>query len=336
MTSIGPFPNFVLAPAYALNLGYWHLAGTFSDPSDDFPYGLHEPLQQLGLMILESRVIFLTLGLVMIGFLAYSMHRIETNSLAIALAVFFCIATNFTVGGVLASARPDSPMIACTAGALALFLRIVSDGLTPGRAFWMSLFAVFAISSKENAATVFVLPYLGLAWTGWRSSRASSEASARFWKSIAVGLLTGVIGYAMLNIVYAPSVWWSRMQYWLAGPGISGEISGAGSLMSPWDRFLIAVNAVTRNLGPGGVSVVAVALISGLWNRPKHFLLICLPAISALIGASRIPYAGDRFYTTTVLCLAAPVAVGLSPLLARLRSIPGRALAIAILGAPWS
>src|SRR5262249_49893983 len=142
----GPFPNFVLGPIYALNLGYWRLTGSFSRPGDDFPYGLHDPLRQLGLMIFESRVIFLALGMVLIGLLANGMRHIESNHIAIALSIFFCIATNYTVGGVLATARPDSPMIACMAAALAFFLRIVADGLTPGRAFWMSLFAVFAIS----------------------------------------------------------------------------------------------------------------------------------------------------------------------------------------------
>ena len=67
----GPAPNFILAPVYGPTLGYWYVTGSLSKPSDDFPYGFSDPLPQLGFLILEHRLVFLTLGLVAFAYLGH-------------------------------------------------------------------------------------------------------------------------------------------------------------------------------------------------------------------------------------------------------------------------
>lgn len=48
----GVMPNVLLAPGYALSLGYWNLQGSFADLSEDFPYRFKNPLEQIGFLIL--------------------------------------------------------------------------------------------------------------------------------------------------------------------------------------------------------------------------------------------------------------------------------------------
>ena len=110
-------------------------------------------------------------------------------------------------------------MLLFLAAALGVYVGIVYRGLTPTRAFWLSTFAVLSISSKEITAFVFIPCYIGLAWSGWKATRNHPEQTVAFWRSVAVGLLTGVLGYALLNIVYAPGCGGSKYYTGRSGRG---------------------------------------------------------------------------------------------------------------------
>jgi len=324
----GPAPNFILAPVYGPTLGYWYLTGSLSKPSDDFPYGFSDPLPQLGFLILEHRLVFLTLGLGAFGFLGHCLGLVTGHRWARALAMIFCIATNYPIIVSIPTAKPDGPMLAFLAAALAVYLLIVFKGLTPARAFWLSTFAVLSISSKEITAFVFVPSYLGLAWTGWRAMRNAPSGTDRYWRSVAVGLLTGVLGYALLNVVYAPGVWWKRMEFWLAGPGISPEVWGNPTWSGQVQRLAFGLMA---NLGPGGTIVLVIASVAALAGRVRQLALLSLPSLGALIGAIQVRYGGERFLTPLAVCLTPVVAAGLGVLLSGQRRLATRAVTTAAL-----
>jgi hypothetical protein len=308
----GPAPNFVLAPVYGTTLGYWYLTGSLSKPGDDFPYGFSDPLPQIGFLILEHRLVFLTLALGTFAFLGQRLKEVTDQHWARALAMTFCIATNYQILVTIPTGRPDSPMLAFLAAALGVYLTIVSRGLTPARAFWLSAFAVLAISSKENVAFVFVPSYLGLAWAGWRAARNSADGTGQFWRSVTVGLFTGVLGYSLLNIVYAPSIWWRRMLFWLVGPGTSPEVWGNPTW---WEQMQRLATDLMTNLGPGGSVALAIASIAALTGRVKHLVLLVLPSLGALLGAVKVRYGEERFLTPLAVCLTIVVAAGLGQLL---------------------
>jgi hypothetical protein len=308
----GPAPNFVLAPVYGPTLAYWYATGSLSKPSDDFPYGFSDPVRQLGILIFEHRLVLLMLGLAAFCFLGYRLELVTNRSWARALAMIFCVATSYPILVVIPTGRPDSLMLTCLAAALGVYLAIVYQGLTPARAFWLSTFAVLSISSKEITAFVFVPSYLGLAWTGWWQTRDSPGERRGFLRSLAIGLLTGVLGYALMNIVYAPHNWWRRMEHWLAGPGLAPEVWGATSRLEQVHRF--AIDLMT-NLGPGGTVVVAVAIGATLAGRPRHLFLLSLPPVGALWGYLQVRYGGERFLTPLTICLVPLVAAGLGQLL---------------------
>ena len=308
----GPVPNFILAPVYGPTLGYWYLTGSLSRPSDDFPYGFSDPLPQMGLLIWESRIVSLALGLVTFAFLGHRLGLVTDQPWASALAMIFCVATNYPIIELIPIAGPDSSMLAFLAAALGVYLAIIYKGLTPARAFWLSTFAVLSISGKELTAFVFVPAYLGLAWTGWKDGRNSPGGTGRFWRSVVTGVLTGVLGYALLNIVYAPRVWLQRMEYWLTGEGITPEVWGNPTWSTQLQTLAIAIAA---NLGPGGITVLVIAAITAIVGRTTNLVLLCLPALGALLGAIQVRYGGERFLTPLAVCLTPLVAAGLGQLL---------------------
>ena len=306
----GPAPNFMLAPGYGLTLAYWKVTGSFDRPSDKFPYGFARPLEQMGFLILQARVIFLLIGVVALAYLAHVMHAVTGNRWAVGFALLFCVATNYALVDQLPSPRPDSGMIGFSALALAVYVRMLFDGLTVRRGVWFAICAAFAVSCKELAAPMFVMPLLGLIGIAWRQD--TPVARRTIWSTFGAG----VIAYALLNIVYAPLTWRARMKYWIGGPGIDADVWGHGG--GALGRIVSAGQCLLDNLGPGGVVIVPLAMMAFLIARPRRWVMLILPAVSvALLGLAKIQYPADRFYTILCLALVLPVAVGLDAIMRR-------------------
>ncbi|MEA2708295.1 MAG: hypothetical protein QOF78_896 [Phycisphaerales bacterium] len=306
----GPGANFILAPGYAATLAYWKATGAFAHPSERFPYGFSRPFEQMGFLILQSRAIFLLIAVVALGYLAHTLQVVTANRWAVGFALLFCVATNYALVEQLPSPRPDSGMIAFSALALAMYVRMLFVGLTVRRGVWFSIWAVLAMSCKELAAPMFVMPFLGLIWIAYQHHNDIARRTIRW------SFITGVLAYALLNIVYAPHTWLARMRFWLAGPGIDADVWGHGG--GPIGRVVGVGQCLLDNLGPGGVFFVAIALIAFLIARPQRWVMLLLPAISVtLLGLAKIQYPADRFYTILCLALLPAVAVGLDELMRR-------------------
>ncbi len=297
-----PLPNFVLAPGYGVSLGYWRMTGSFAKPSENFPYGFKRPFEQMGFLIFQGRVIFLALSLTCFAYLAHTLRLVTENRLVILFAFLLCIATNYALVYALPNPKPDAPMLAFSAAAIAVYVRILYLGLTTRRGVMLSLFAVCAVSSKELAGPMFVLPYLGLAWIAWKQRDAI--------KPFCISVATGVVAYALLNIVYAPSTWLKRMKFWIGGAGIDPGVWGGGGLKH---RIVGGLACMLDNLGPAGAIVAVIALTCVLAFRPRRWVMLILPLVSVLIlGVGRIQYPADRFFTIVSVAMVPVVAMGLA------------------------
>lgn len=331
----GPMTNFLLAPGYALSLGYWWLSGDFADPSGDFPYGLERPLEQISFMLLQGRLLFLLL-FVSLSIVSLRWLRDATpNRTAIAAAYLFCLGTNYCAMGFVANTRPDGPMFAFLLLSLALYVRILSRGLSVRRGVGLSLLAVFAISSKEVAATVYVMPYLGLGWLELARWRSRPEERVNVQRTVVATLASGVGAYFVLNTIYAPAIWWERMNHWLGGGGTDSEIwGGLGSgAMSQLGFAVFLFESFLNTLGPAGLLAVVVALAVLLIRRPEMWLLSMLPFLSVLgLGLIPLGYGSDYFTTVATVALIPAVALGFAGLWEWIRpgSI-GRPLVLAVL-----
>lgn len=328
----GPMPNFLLAPGYAASIAYWHFTGSFSKPSENYPYGFAHPHQQIGFLILQTRALFVLLGMVCLGGLAIALSRVTRSKWAIFFAFAVCAATNYALVQRFPPAKPDGPMLAFCAAALAVYIRILYDGLTTRRGVLLSLFAVAAVSSKELAAPMFVFPYLALVVIAWRSRASSADDKTRSpLKAIIIAIVVGIVAYALLNIVYAPHTWLKRMQFWSEGPGIDPDVWGTTG--GPLARVIGALVSLFDNFGPAGSIIAVIGIVAFFIARPKRWIVLSLPFVSVTaLGISRIAYAGDRFYPIVALSLMLPIAAGLGALADWLRKSPGAGKTLVIIG----
>ncbi len=331
----GTTPNFLLLPVYMPSFAWWWATGSFTGPSSDFPYGLVDPLSQLSWLILSGRLFFMLLGLALYAVLLRSLEAVTPYRSVIVVAFLLCVGTNWAPAHFLANTRPDGPSYAFLAASLAVYLRILYDGATVRRGVWFSLLAVAAISSKEMVGPVYVLPYLGLAFTLYRESQGDLDKRRDVFRLAVASVGAGVGSYLMLNVVYAPLVWWTRTMHWLGGEGTSQDVwrAGGSAGFSALDRVQVLSEGFWNTLGPGGLWVVLVALAALVSLRPRCWGLLLLPFASVLLlGLAPLGFSGDRFYSVGTLCLVPPVTAGLSAGWARVRSTSGgRVLAAATL-----
>jgi len=313
----GPMVNFLLLPFYGPTFVYWWLTGAFEGPSGDFPYGLVDPLGQLSFLIMGGRIFFLGIGLVLYGSLLVALRRVGFDVRIVALAFLACVATDQPVAYHLANDRPDGPAYAFLAAALAVYVLMLYRGITLARGVLLSLFAVCSISSKEMAGPTFVLPYLGLGALLYAEGRRAPERRRELVRIASSSLATGVGSYLLLNVVYAPQVWWLRMSHWLGGAGTSKDvwIEGGGEVVTQGTRLETILEGLLGALGPGGCAIALVALIALAVHRPRHALPMLLPFLSlTLLGFWPLAFPGDRFYAFGGVALVPPVVLGLTAL----------------------
>lgn len=297
----GPIDNFLLAPGYAVTLLYWRLTGALGPVSPDFPYGFTAPLEQLTFLVLQSRIVLLAWGLAAMLGTAALLLRAKFSAASVSAALFLCVATNPVLVSHLVILKPDAPMIAFLSLAIGVYTLCVRRGLTTRRAVAFGACAALAVSSKEIAGPLFVLPCaaLGARALWWRPDERTTAG---------VGALVGVGTYVAANVWYAPLTWWERVRYWLADSGADAAVWGQPHRTALGYAQEIGT-AVLGNLGPGGALVVVVALMMLLVGRPPGAAQLALPTISfVVLGLLPVGYAPDYF------CV--PLAVALVPLVA--------------------
>ncbi|QQE12877.1 hypothetical protein JD969_05280 [Planctomycetota bacterium] len=303
----GPLPNFLLAPTYTLTLANWYILGTFTSPSTDFPYGFENPLRQLSFLILQGRVLFLILALVTFAITLHQFTCITKRTYLIALAFMLLIATNINDLLYSVNTRPDGPMVWFALLSLLIYCKIIFDKLTVKRAFWMSVFASLAITSKALIGPMFLLPYLALGIQQYIHSRKNPEKRSLFWRSIAYTLVAGFGTYLLLNVIYAPSTWYEQMTHWVGGEGTSSAIWGGGLASGElsYTTYLTQIAiAILNNLGPGGTIVILITLILFPFMPGKYWYMLIIPPISVFfLALLPLGYVVDRFYIVFTLAL---------------------------------
>jgi hypothetical protein len=332
----GPAPNLLLAPVYAPSIGWWWLTDTFSKPSGDFPYGLDRPLEQLTSLIRGGRILFMLIGLACYAFLLVSLRRMTPNVVAITVGFMICLGSNYAGGFYLANTRPDGLTFAFVALALGFYVRILFDGPTKLRAALMSLCAVVAISCKELAGPVFVLPYLAMGIHYFRESAHDVGARRDYWGFARSAVGMGLGSYFLLNVMLSPSTWFIRMSHWVGGAGTSSGVwrhdveagfSSVGHVVQLFEGFL-------STLGPGGLWIGIASIAALIVLRPRMWGMLLLPFVSVLLlGLIPLGLPGDRFFTVATTSLVPAIALGLATIWTAIResAMARPALALVVL-----
>jgi hypothetical protein len=306
----GPVDNFLLAPGYLLTFAWWKITGQFSHPSSDYPYGLADPLRQISFLILQSRILLLSLGLLATYLYTRALSPLAPRSRAAApLAVALVIATNPVLVFSLVALKPDAPMIIFSALALAAYLRVLTAGFTARRAATFAALAAVAISAKESALPLLALPMVYLFITPFRTRHPGA-------RRIAFSLvLTFTLTYLTVAVVYAPATWWQRMTFWFGGPGMDANVWGDSH--ATWITLaLLKIAGLADNLGPAGLPLALACLGYLLFARPARAFPLFLPLAGFLAALFKIGYAADYFVHPLSLALAPLVTLALGRLLA--------------------
>ena len=308
----GPMPAFIYAPVYAPPLVYWYVSGQFGKLSEDYPYGLPQPHHQQGVLIVLARLTSLTIGVIATAYLGRALARATGSRWAAFLAIVFCVATSPEMIFRFVATKPDGLMLAFMAMAMGVYALIVSEGLTLRRGVALSILAVFSISCKELTAPAFVLPYAGIAIVGWVRSRIDTSVRRHFLRCYAAMIAAGLLTYALLNVVYAPTTWQARMHEWLSGPGKDPAVwAPPGYTMS---AYLFDVSrALLVNFDAGGLTVLAVAILVSAVAPVRNRLMYWLPAASFLPTViATAGYMPTRFVIPLNVAAALPVAASLA------------------------
>jgi hypothetical protein len=313
----GPADNFLYAPGYALSLLYWKHEGLFGPSSNKFPYGFHRPLPQLTALILQSRLLLLSLVLASLAALGVGLVRAGFSREAAFFALLLCAATNPVMIWHAVLLKGDGPMIAFGSLALGMYVVIARRALTVARAFWLSTFIAWAMTAKESAIALFALPCAALVFRALRRPQSSGLHLAHL-RSLAVGVAALLGWYALLNVVYAPATWLKRIQYVLSGS--DPEIWGASG-RSPSDFLLELFESLANNLGPGGVMAAVGSIAVLIWLRPRRSWWMSLPFVSFLfLGLLPTGYFPDRFALPGALALVPLIACAVDALRERIPS----------------
>ncbi len=305
----GPVPNFILLPGFGVTFAWWWLTGTFSSPSNDWPFGLTDPVGQLGTLVFQQRTIGLLLAAGAVAWLAGGLMRMTGSKLAAMVTTLLVVVSNYHFAWDAGIASPDGFMLSFLLIALGAAARLIGNG--PSRALGVTLGVAAALSfgCKENSGPILIglclvlIPLVGL--------RHGFDVGLR--RSIVAAIVAGIGCYLLTSVIYAPGIWWQRMDHWLFEGGLDSGIWGT------WDserqHVWAVVRSLTNNLGPTGVVLVPFLLIAGVLRRPTETSLLIIPGLIGLVVAYLISYTPDRFFTGGCVALSLPVAVGLSHLL---------------------
>ena len=261
-----------------------------------------------------ARLTGLAVAIACTTYLGWSLARVTGSAWAACLALVFCVSTSPELVFKFVATKPDGLMLAFLAAAMGVYALIVSEGLTWRRGVALSVLAVMSISCKELTAPTFVFPYLGIAVAGWLQSRGDRGNRRRFAVDYGLTIAAGLIAYAMLNIVYAPSTWLARMHEWLGGPGKDPAV------WAPPEYTALAylrdvMNGLLYNFDAGGLAVVGMAAVVSIIAPVRHRLMFWLPTVSFLaIVVATAGYMPGYFLGPVSLTATIPVAAAFAHL----------------------
>jgi hypothetical protein len=314
----GPVPNLLFGPIYGVCLFLMKLRGDLVRFDSHFPYGLNDPAQQIGAMILVARIGILLIGVAAVYIFVRSLQLAIQEPFAPCLSVILSASTSILLLESFVDTKPDGLMTSLLIIALGAYAIIVLRGITPTRAFGLSGFWVASLSSKELTGATLALPFLLLlvqTATAWK--RGNKQAG-----KCLLGLFAVIPFYLLFNVIYAPAAWWGRMTYVfgpLKDPSIWANVSQTEA-----SYLLDTLQAVISALGMGGILAFAITMVGSVRFPSLKLLVLWLPFIShLLLTAFSAGYMPAYFMLPLGPCLALPCSYVLAQFLNNRRKAPG-------------
>lgn len=268
------------------------------------------------------------LGTLTVGLVAEQGRRLGSWRAGLLGALFLAGATQHVVDSHYVTV--DVPMTLFTFLALVLIVED-AEGRTKLRALPFALVAAYAVLNKIPAAVLFVAYFLGAAMRGgWNGPRGLLRPST--W---APPILAALL-FALAN----PGIWlqWhdtiEMLRNAVAGGGTGGEETGAGPSGPGTNLALFYGRVLLDSLGPAGVALAALGLLSGLLRRSRAVALhaaFVIPFFVLIAGTGSSHLFYERYATPLLPGLALLAGLGLDDFLTRRAGSSPRAHALGAL-----
>lgn len=317
----GPMTNFVYAPVFGTLYGWWALTGEAHHVSSDYPYGLQRPHESIGAMILAGRLLVLAAGVGATAVLGWSLYRATSRPwlTMVTMSVYAASAPQTIIA--MGNTKPDGLMLAFATAALAVYVRIITEGLTRRRGVTLAVLAVCSLSCKELTPLMFVLPCAGIALDSWLRTAHDPQLARRQRGDLLVTLGSGIAAYLLINVVYAPAAWLERMRL-VFGP-LKDPAIWASPDQTPMSYLVDGLWSTFTSLGYLGTALLVLAVVAAVSCRQPRAWLAWLPPVShVLLVLLTAGYMADYFMLPLPVALSVPVTLAGSAALCRLLARP--------------
>lgn len=268
---------FVISVAQAPYISYLMLTGGLASPQPQFPFGLVDPVGALQNLTLIGRLVsvLMAAGTVIA---AYYFALILWGHLAGTITAVLTM-LNYLMFYYARTANPDVPMFFWSSIGVAIFGKILVDGLTDRRGAWLGLFAGLALATKEQALVIFLPLAIVLLLP-----RFNQQPASRYpLRSLLVALATFSAAYLVATgavvdpkrhfmhvnyVLFEPSRVSVANAYWHAAPR---NWTGLAYLISEFLNGLVSVFSMPVLL----TAIAGVVVVSR--SSSRRLLVLLLP-----------------------------------------------------------
>ena len=211
------FHYFVCLAFYVPYLGFLFLTGGISHAQSAYPYGFANPARVLQTLLILARFASVLAG-AGTGAVAYFTAKRLWNRTAgvVAGLTVLLIYTMFYYARV---STTDAAAVFWASVGLYIFVRILQDGMSVGRAAWLGLIAAIAVATKDPNYGVFLL--LPLVMLPVHYSQGTEAGVTDVWermKAPLAGLLMFAAAYLVASgFVFYPEKYFKHLAFIRAG-----------------------------------------------------------------------------------------------------------------------
>jgi hypothetical protein len=281
----GALQNFLYAPWYVAMMAYWKWTGAFGPPSRKYPYGLHDGIRQLGVLIVGARAINLLVMSIALTIATAGAAALIRSGRWAAVAVGAVVVCTPEYLKLCPDTNPEGTMLACMLAATGFYLMMLARGPTRRTAIVCGAMCALAMSCKEQAIPAAAAVSIGMIAVTWprRSTDAAMERLdiCSMLPTLAYFAAGIILTYLAVNVVYAPRAWVNRLHFITTSGYMDPNVWSPGTGAFHWGRYILdTIRAVAVSLGLGGIAAVALAaMLTPRW-RAREIAAGWLPVVT--------------------------------------------------------
>jgi hypothetical protein len=273
----------VVLAAYLPFLLYLVLTGGLTAPGAGFPFGLTDPEGSLRAMALIARTVTCLMAA---GSVVAVYHIGRTMwSRAHGLIAGVCVMLLYPMFYYARTGNLDVPYLFWGLAGIAVYARILRQGLSVRRAIWLGVFAALCAGTKDQGGALFLLMPLAILPLHFaRGDAAAPRGGLAAWRAPLSGLAAATGAYLFSSgLAFRPERYVAHMR-WIGGhapnsPVLFGyPLSGDGIVAMSARTVGVMAESLTLPL----LVAAAAGVLLTLW-RDRRAALLLLPAAGTLL-----------------------------------------------------